>query len=86
MIALTAMGNKTSSSGNAIRVTIGSFIVKFVFSILIILIYYLAVEPSDKKFILPFFVLYILYTVAETAIILKLANTASFKANKNIGE
>ncbi len=48
---------------------------KMILSVLMILLYYLYIEPETKLFILPFFVVYFIYTIFESYFLMKLSDT-----------
>lgn len=57
-----------------IGVTIANMMFKMFFSIALILIYYKLKEPQSPYFILPFLIIYLIYTIFETRFLLQLAD------------
>jgi hypothetical protein len=54
--------------------TLMNMLVKMVASIILLLVYKELYKPFDGKFIIPFLVVYFLFTIFETFFMLKLAN------------
>ncbi|MEZ4883130.1 MAG: hypothetical protein R3E32_00245 [Chitinophagales bacterium] len=71
-IYITSLSAKASSKVKGTTMILGAMGIKFIFSMFMILAYLLAVSPDSPRFILPFFVLYILFTVVETNYLLKI--------------
>ncbi len=80
------LGKYTARSTNRhtfTNVILGFTIVKMFLSGGGILMYALLAEPQDKLFILPFFLIYLLYTVFEVYVLIRLAQeTGGEKKNK----
>jgi len=57
-----------------IGVTIANMMLKMFISIVIVLVYYKLRSPGDPYFIVPFIIIYIIYTIFETRFLLKLAD------------
>lgn len=57
-----------------IGVTIANMMLKMFFSIALILVYYKWKGPQSPYFILPFIIIYLIYTIFETKFLLNLAN------------
>lgn len=74
IIGLIAMSNQSSTPGRAVYIVLGAMGLKFLFSILMVLTYILAVQPTKVHFIIPFFFLYIVYTSVETYFLMKVVN------------
>lgn len=72
VLGLASMSNKTSTAGKAVYVVLGAMALKFVFCLLMILVYILAAKPESPRFILPFFPFYIIYGVIETQYLLEM--------------
>jgi hypothetical protein len=49
---------------------------KMLFSAMIVTAYFFLAKPSDKLFIIPFFAIYLVYTVFEVAILMKIGAVA----------
>ncbi|QQS30701.1 MAG: hypothetical protein IPM47_07160 [Sphingobacteriales bacterium] len=79
IIYLIAMTNQSSTPGRAVNLVLGAMGLKFLFSILMVLVYILAANPQTVYFIIPFFVLYTLYTVVETRFLMMVVNTKNKK-------
>ena len=74
-IYITSISVKASNKVKGTNMILGAMGIKFLFSMFLILAYILAVRPDDARFILPFFVLYILFTVIETKYLLQITKT-----------
>ncbi|MEL6392165.1 MAG: hypothetical protein AAFY36_00765 [Bacteroidota bacterium] len=75
-VGMFYIGERTAKAQNKhlfTNVTIGFTLLKMMTSAGIIVIYMLIVEPEDKLFILPFFVIYFLYTAFELLFMIKVA-------------
>ena len=72
VLGLAAMSNKTSTAGKAVYVVLGAMALKFVFCLLMILLYILVANPETPRFILPFFPFYIIYGIIETQYLLEM--------------
>ncbi len=79
IIYLIAMTNQSSTPGRAVNLVLGAMGLKFLFSILMVLGYILAAQPQTVHFIIPFFVLYTLYTVVETRFLMQVVGTKTKK-------
>ncbi|MBR9922998.1 MAG: hypothetical protein GYB31_19400 [Bacteroidetes bacterium] len=69
------VGKQTATSKNRnmfSAVVLGSVFGKMAFSLLIVVIYTREVEPDSKYFILPFFVVYLIFTIFETYFLTRL--------------
>jgi len=80
IIAMAGMGERMSSPSGGVSVVLGAMGLKFLFSILMILAYLLAVKPDTMIFIIPFFILYIIYTIIETYHLLQMRTNAVKKS------
>ena len=66
----------TSSNRHSFtNVVMGSTMLKMLFSIAIIYAYIVLAEPASKLFVLPFFGIYIIYTVFEVYAMMQLSHT-----------
>lgn len=72
VLGLASMSNKSSTAGKAVYVVLGAMGLKFVFCLIMILLYAIIVQPESARFILPFFVFYIIYGIVETQFLLQL--------------
>lgn len=57
-----------------IQLVMGNVLFKLVFIIMIVAIYFKFVKPESKLFVLPFMVIYFIFTIFETIFISKIAN------------
>lgn len=57
-----------------ISIALGNLFVKFLMTGLILGIYYKITQPSDTKFVLPYLVIYISFTIFETVLLLKISD------------
>lgn len=55
---------------------LGVTIVKLLFSAMLIVGYQVLMKPGSNKFVLPFFGVYLIYTIFETALLMRLGRTA----------
>lgn len=72
-------GNMAARSSNKHQFTnafMGLTMIKMLFSLMIVVGYFFLAKPSDKLFIVPFFGIYLIYTVFETALLMKLGRTS----------
>jgi len=49
--------------------------IKMMFSLMIIVGYFFLAKPANKLFIVPFFGIYLIYTIFETALLMKMGRT-----------
>jgi len=75
-IYITSISTKASSKVQGTSMIIGAMGIKFLFSMMMVLSYLLAVGPENPRFILPFFPLYIVFTVVETYYLLLMTKQA----------
>lgn len=75
-IYITSLATKASSKSYGTTMILGAMGVKFILSMFMILGYILVVNPENPRFVLPFFVLYILFTVVETNYLLRITKEA----------
>jgi MFS family permease len=77
-------GNATARSENKNMFTsavLGFVFGKMALALLIVIIYTKEVEPDSKYFILPFFLVYLVYTVFETWFLIRLGRQNSTEAH-----
>ncbi len=63
--------NKHSFTNTVLGFTVG----KMFLAVLLIMAYFQLAEPQDKLFIIPFFVVYFVFTAFETYVMMKLGRT-----------
>lgn len=71
LLTLLVMGISTLSKGmsdarKSVGLILGAMAMRFIFSLLFLLVYILFVRPKNAGFLAPFGVLYALYTIVET--------------------
>ena len=64
-----------------LSVTMVNMLIKIVVSITFLIIYKLQMKPANGKFIIPFIIIYLLYTIFETYFMLRLAELKPKKSN-----
>ena len=72
------VGNKSAkgeNKNNFTNVVLGFTMGKMFLSILVIYIYFKLAQPGGKLFILPFFIVYFIFTAFETYFMMKLGKT-----------
>ena len=75
-IIMFLFGNKTAANQNTndfFQVVIGSIIGKMFLTVLLVVAYFEVKKPQDSHFLIPFFVIYLAFTVFETAFMMKLS-------------
>lgn len=72
MYYFAAKATTSDNKNTFTNVSIGFMMVKMMFSILIILAYSKLMKPESKLFLIPFFLIYLLFTIFETYFMLKL--------------
>lgn len=70
---------KSSNKHLFTNVIMGFTLLKMMLSGAIVIVYNLLAEPEDKVFVLPFFLIYLIYTVFETIVMIKQARATSGK-------
>lgn len=66
---LTAKSKSTAAfTGTILGFTFG----KMLFSVVIVIVYFQYVRPSTRAFVIPFFLVYLVYTAFETSFMMKL--------------
>jgi len=68
---------KSVSSPNKqlfLSITLGNMLIKMIFSACLLLIYNKLTQPPDTKFILPFLIIYLGFTIFETWFMVKLSD------------
>ncbi len=78
-IAIAGIQNK--SNARFIIHVFGSLMGKFILCVLSILAYYKLASPGDLYFIIPFFIMYVIFTTFETYILAKLTRMGLTKPN-----
>lgn len=63
---LTQLSYSMSNAGKSVVFMLGAIGLRFFFSLLFIITYIFLAKPTNARFILPFFVLYALYSGVET--------------------
>ncbi len=66
---------RSSNKNDFTNIIMGFTMGKMVLSFVLIFAYLKLVEPADKIFVLPFFSIYLIYTVFETYFMMKLGRT-----------
>lgn len=66
VMGITHLSRQMSHAEKSVGVILGVMGLRFLFSLLFIGAYLLFAKPTDARFIIPFFVLYTLYTAVET--------------------
>lgn len=56
------------------NIIIGNFVSKLLFSLILVAVYVKFWSPEDSYFVLPFIVVYIIFTIFETAFMMKQSN------------
>ena len=72
-------GNMAARSTNKHQFTnafMGLTMIKMLFSLMIVVGYFFLAKPADKLFIVPFFGIYLIYTVFETALLMNLGRNS----------
>lgn len=72
-------GSMSARSNNKHQFTnafMGLTMVKMLFSLMIVVGYFFLAKPTDKLFIVPFFGIYLIYTIFETTLLMKLGRTS----------
>ncbi|MEM7575742.1 MAG: hypothetical protein AAF433_22755 [Bacteroidota bacterium] len=85
-LAMYYLGDRTAKATNRhlfTSVTMGFTFLKMMASAGLILVYALLFEPADKLFVLPFFLIYLLYSAFELIFMIKLARQPG---NNKVGE
>ena len=72
VLGLAAMSNKSSTPQKSVGIVLGAMGIKFVFCLIMILTYVMIVRPTSPRFILPFFVFYVVYGVLETQFLMQI--------------
>ena len=72
MFFMGTNASKSSNKNDFTNVALGFTAGKMFGSLIIIVIYIKLIEPTSKMFILPFFIIYIIYTAFETYFMMKL--------------
>ncbi len=76
------LGKMTAQSPNLMlftNMTIGLIFGKMMLSVLIVLAYAHEIKPKDKVFLVPFFSIYLIYTIFETWMLIKLSTAKPSK-------
>ncbi|MEL7117875.1 MAG: hypothetical protein AAFO07_00485 [Bacteroidota bacterium] len=73
------VGNKAAHSSNKnklVNTILGFTVLKLFVTFAAILAYYLLTEPETKFFVIPFIIVYLVYTIFETSFMMKLSKVA----------
>ena len=79
-LAMYGVGTLTSKSKNTAAFTgtiLGFTFGKMFFSLIIVIAYFQYTQPLSKVFVVPFFIVYLIYTVFETWFMMKLGKQKS---------
>lgn len=85
-IGVYFLANKAAHSPNLNDLTsviVGVIFLKMVFIIIIVLIYKKTMNPDSPWFLVPFFLIYLVFTIFEVYFMTKLAKTKPAKAEKS---
>jgi len=75
-IVMFYFGKNTAGNANKndfSRVAFASIFGKMMLTVVLVVIYFKIKQPANQNFLLPFFLIYLVYTVFETAFMMKLA-------------
>ena len=75
-IVMFVFGNKTTTNQNVndfSQVVFGSIIGKMFLTVLLVVSYFEVKQPQDRHFLIPFFLIYLAFTIFETAFMMKLS-------------
>ncbi|MFT5909730.1 MAG: hypothetical protein ACI9XO_001246 [Paraglaciecola sp.] len=70
------LGKKTAASQNVndfSQVVFGSIIGKMFLTVFLVVAYFEVQQPQDSHFLIPFFLIYLAFTIFETAFMMKLS-------------
>lgn len=67
-----SMAARSSNKHQFTNAFMGLTMVKMLFSLMIVVGYFFLAKPTDKLFIVPFFGIYLIYTIFETTLLMKL--------------
>ncbi len=79
-VGMYYLGQRAADSSNKNDFTnavLGFIISKLLLSIAIIAVYLFTVQPASNFFVLPFFVVYLLFTIFEVSFLMKLGRTST---------
>lgn len=77
-ILMFLLGKKTANNENIndfSQVVFGSIIGKMFLTVLLVVAYFEMTQPIDRYFLLPFFLIYLAFTIFETAVMMKLSKS-----------
>ena len=78
-LAMYGVGTLTAKSKNTAAFTgtiLGFTFAKMLFSLVIVIVYFQYMKPSSKVFVIPFFIVYLVYTAFETWFMMKLGKNS----------
>jgi uncharacterized membrane protein YjjP (DUF1212 family) len=76
LIYLVSQGMVKNANPNAfIRMVMGFVLFKLMLSVAVVVVYFEKTAPSSKYFILPFFLVYLVYTIFETYFLMKISKS-----------
>ena len=73
VIAIAATSKNVKSPSQSLSIVLGAMIIKFSMSLLLIIVYVLFTRPENAAFIVPFFLLYPIYTVFEVHYLIQIS-------------
>ena len=78
-LVMFIVGNKAAHAENKnklVNTILGFTVLKLFVTFVAILAYYLLTEPETKFFVIPFIIVYLVYTIFETSFMMKLSKVA----------
>ncbi len=73
VMGISGLSKGMSSPQKSVGLILGAMAMRFIFSLLFLLAYILFARPKSAAFIAPFFILYTLYTIVETRVLIRLS-------------
>ena len=81
VVGIAGTSKNVESPAESLKIVLGAMLVKFFMSLMLILVYVLFAKPENAIFIVPFFLLYPIYTAFEVHFLTKISKISTYKAN-----
>ncbi|MGB1205576.1 MAG: hypothetical protein ACPG5B_08025 [Chitinophagales bacterium] len=82
VVGIAATSKNVESPSQSLTIVLGAMIIKFTMSLLLIIVYVVFARPENAFFIIPFFLLYPIYTAFEVHFLIQISKKETKKIDK----
>ena len=82
VVAIAATSKNVKSPSQSLSIVLGAMVIKFSMSLLLIVVYVVFTRPENAIFIVPFFLLYPIYTAFEVHFLIQISKKETKQVKK----